>query len=811
MFGLNFLNPIFLAGLAAAALPILIHLFSRRRAREITFSSLEYLQEISRRKVRRMRLRQWLLLALRVLIIAFFAMAMGRPAIRGGAGVVTRGSSTIAVVLDNSFSMGAADPRRSGETPPLDDVLSTGGAADAGVAPSAGAAGPRSARTAAGGGGADAGTPFDESGTVFQSAKERALEILDLMGEGDRGILALPGRPVTLPFLTPVADAGLLRQEVRRAPLAAEGADLPSVLAQVLPILASARTMNRELFVVSDFQQRDFDTWLRAASSGSAASEGSAASNRGGTSDGGTGFDGGAASDHGAASAGGTVGAGGAASTGGAPTGSAAGDLLGGLVKIPAGIHVYLVPARTASLDNASVARMRYDAAAGLGGRGQLAVTVVNHGEDAVAARPVRVTAGSPVGDVLADAVLDLPPGGRGDVMADLSGLPADGAVAVRLGSDALELDNTGYLVAGDPGVRKVLLVTGDTAADEGRFVRMALDPDGTGEFFSVRETTTGELAAPDGWNANVVILSNVGRLSAAAIENLVAFRARGGGVLIGLGDRIDPRYYNTDILPRLLSAELLNVSQEEGEGAFRSLRPVVLAHPVFSGFPIGPGDDLGSARFRRLVTCRTGPEVRVLAEFGRANPAIVEGDGVLLFTSSLDGAWNDFVFSASYPPLLHKLVRHLATRGAGDERAGMVGARLEVTLPESDVNGVVSCVDPSGTQTVVEASPLEKMVRLRSVPAAWPGVYRFRDAAGRTLASFAVNLDPGEGDLRVASVELQSRFFGRDAKRLDPEQRVTRELLAGRYGRELWRPFLVMVLVLLAVESWLGRGRLLG
>jgi hypothetical protein len=779
VFGLNFLNPIFLAGLAAAALPILIHLFSRRRAREITFPSLEYLQEISRRKVRRMRLRQWLLLALRVLIIAFFAMAMGRPAIRGGAGVITRGSSTMALVLDNSFSMGAADPRRSGETPPLDDT------------PPAGVSGTRGGEGSAAGtaaGGLDAGTPFDESGTVYQSAKERALEILDLMGEGDRGILALAGRPVTLPFVTPVADAGLLRQEVRRAPLAAETADLPAALAQVVPILASAHTMNRELFIVSDFQQRDLDTWLRAASAGGAASADDAVS-----------------------------------SGGAAPATGPAGDLLGGLVKIPAGIHVYLVPIRTASLDNASVARMRYDPSAGLGGRGQLAVTVLNHGEDPVTDRPVRVTAGGPQGDVLADAVLDLPPGGRGDVTADLSGLPADGALAVRLGSDALELDNTGYLVTGDPGVRKVLLVTGGAApatgavpagsadVDEGRFLRTALDPDGTGEFFSVRETTPDGLAAPEGWNANVVILSNVGRLSAAAVENLVAFRARGGGILIGLGDRVDPRYYNTDILPRLLSVELLNVSQEEGEGAFRSLRPVVLAHPIFSGFPIGPGDDLGSARFRRLVTCRTGQDVRVLAEFGRGNPALVEGDGVLVFTSSLDGGWNDFVFSASYPPLLHKLVRYLATRGAGDDRAGMVGARLEVTLPESDVNGAVSCVDPSGTQTAVESSPLEQTVRLRAVPAPWPGVYRFRDAAGRTLASFAVNLDPGEGDLRVAPPELQARFFGRDAKRLDPEQRVTRELLAGRYGRELWRPFLVMVLVLLAVESLLGRGRLLG
>lgn len=48
---------------------------------------------------------------------------------------------------------------------------------------------------------------------------------------------------------------------------------------------------------------------------------------------------------------------------------------------------------------------------------------------------------------------------------------------------------------------------------------------------------------------------------------------------------------------------------------------------------------------------------------------------------------------------------------------------------------------------------------------------------------------------------------------RIDPVLQVAcvDQLLARRYGRELWRPFLVMVLVLLAVESLLGRGRLLG
>jgi len=746
-----FLNPLFLVGLVAAGLPILIHLFSRRRAKEVSFSSLEYLQEISRQKVRRMRLRQWLLLALRVLVIAIFALAMARPTLRGSAGVVTRGSSTVAIILDNSYSMAAADPRLTGDRPAAgggsgsavgryDPASSSGGGAD---------------RPERSGGGA---SPVSADGTVFAIAKERAEEGLDLLGEGDRGILALSGRPTSIPFQTPVADAGLLRQEVRRAALSAGGSDLPGALAQLLPILEGARTMNRELFVISDFQRRDVEAWIRAASG-----------------------------------------------DGAAPMG----DTLGGPIRVPAGVIVYLIPVRDGSAENASIGSIRFEATDPTAAAGRLKVTVIHHGSESVRERVARASAALGNREILGDAVFDLPARGRGEASVGLASAPPEGAVEVRIGSDALEWDNTGWFVTEDPGARRVLVVTGGDPA-EGRFLRTALDPEGTGEFFVVRETSADALALeePEG---DVVILSNVGRLSAGALEGLARFRARGGGILIGLGDRVDPRYYNTDVLGRLSSIELLNLAAEEGPGTFRSLRPTVLAHPIFAGFPIGPGDDLGSARFRKLVTSRSGQEARVLAEFGRAFPAIIEEDGLLLFSSSLDGQWNDFVLSASYPPLLHKMVRYLATRGGGDEREGIVGARLETVRPEGNVSGPVVCLDPLGTQSPVEATPADRAIRLRSEPTAWPGLYRFEDASGRTLARFAVNLDPGEGDLETASGDVLGRLFGREAKRLQPGQEISRELLSGRYGRELWRPLLVAVLLLMAVESMLGRGRMLG
>src|SRR5262245_25141602 len=83
----SFLNPLFLFGLAAAAIPVIIHLFTRRRPKEVLFPSLEFLTEVNQSEIRRLKLKQWLLLLLRTLAILALALAMSRPALKGTIGI----------------------------------------------------------------------------------------------------------------------------------------------------------------------------------------------------------------------------------------------------------------------------------------------------------------------------------------------------------------------------------------------------------------------------------------------------------------------------------------------------------------------------------------------------------------------------------------------------------------------------------------------------------------------------------------------------------------------------------------------------
>jgi hypothetical protein len=105
---MTFLNPLALFGLAAAAIPILIHLLNIRKLRVVEFSSLRFLKELQKTRMRRLKLRQWLVLLFRTLLIVFLILAFSRPAIKGSLASIGggRAASSLVILLDDSPTMG---------------------------------------------------------------------------------------------------------------------------------------------------------------------------------------------------------------------------------------------------------------------------------------------------------------------------------------------------------------------------------------------------------------------------------------------------------------------------------------------------------------------------------------------------------------------------------------------------------------------------------------------------------------------------------------------------------------------------------
>ena len=115
---MSFVNPLFLVGSLAAAVPILLHLMKRAHARREEFPSLMFLRRISKRYIRFQKLRQLLLLLVRVLALVLLALAFSRPYIEMPRNTSASGPGATAhiILLDNSLSMGFGDRWARGQS-----------------------------------------------------------------------------------------------------------------------------------------------------------------------------------------------------------------------------------------------------------------------------------------------------------------------------------------------------------------------------------------------------------------------------------------------------------------------------------------------------------------------------------------------------------------------------------------------------------------------------------------------------------------------------------------------------------------------
>ncbi|HEX6981137.1 MAG TPA: BatA domain-containing protein [Balneolaceae bacterium] len=132
---MNFLNPLFLFGLIAVAIPIVIHLINVHRPQKISFSTLSFFNELRKSTIRRIRFKQYLLMAVRALALLFLAVALARPFLPPT--IIGSTSShqpkAVALILDNSSSMnriGSQGPLINQAKEIAADIINNGNSGD---------------------------------------------------------------------------------------------------------------------------------------------------------------------------------------------------------------------------------------------------------------------------------------------------------------------------------------------------------------------------------------------------------------------------------------------------------------------------------------------------------------------------------------------------------------------------------------------------------------------------------------------------------------------------------------------------------
>lgn len=106
-----FLAPLFLLAMAAIAVPIVIHLLQVHKPKTLAFSTLAFFSSLQKKTMRRLAIKRWLLLALRISAIVMLALALMRPFVKPEAVFWDGGPVLYAILVENGPSMSRIDEK----------------------------------------------------------------------------------------------------------------------------------------------------------------------------------------------------------------------------------------------------------------------------------------------------------------------------------------------------------------------------------------------------------------------------------------------------------------------------------------------------------------------------------------------------------------------------------------------------------------------------------------------------------------------------------------------------------------------------
>jgi len=197
---LSFINPWFLLGLFGIAVPVYLHLYFKKQPTRRDFPSLRLIKLSVEFVARKQKLRNILLLILRILVIFFLIMALAQPFTGIGASAGSGVPNAFVVLLDNSMSMGSTNQGIS----------------------------------------------------IFNSAKAQALELLNQMRTNDKATVGLINNPGGLIFPQLTWDRDTLKESISNATLSYSDTNLYSSILPALKLLTPLKSYRRTLYVVTD-------------------------------------------------------------------------------------------------------------------------------------------------------------------------------------------------------------------------------------------------------------------------------------------------------------------------------------------------------------------------------------------------------------------------------------------------------------------------------------------------------------------------------------------------------------------------------
>ncbi len=471
----------------------------------------------------------------------------------------------------------------------------------------------------------------------------------------------------------------------------------------------------------------------------------------------------------------------------------------------------------------------------------EIELTLANTGTEAVTPSAIQLQIGDQTLD--SDTISQFSPGMR-ETLRFQHHFTTPGAhvvtASVRVDDD-IQLDNTFSSALTVIGQLKVLVVDGNPAARyfdrASAFIETALAPGmtaGSGYLVEPHVIDAPQIVdVTDFDQYRAVILADIPRLPSRTAEQLAAYVANGGGLLVAPGQRADPKFYNewnaapgTPLLPaQLAEARVVATDKDPVSPALGTFE-----HPALRKVGDSKQSDFAGlvlAAYWKMTAQKGG---RTVAKLNTGEPFVaVGGSGsgtVVALACALDARSSNLATRQAFLPFVHELVYFLANpegfqlnlAASGDIEVMLKRETAAASAPENDASEIYPVIDPTGTEREAEivASRQTLFARIPGVPTA--GLYEIRVPTRARPALESVStaaatipftiIRPAEESELIALTDQDFAFMGRYADILKPENSTdVMTILAGKsFGEELWKYMALGALFLLVAEVALTR-----
>ncbi len=753
---LTFSDPMLLAGLLAAGIPVLLHMLNRVRSPIVPFSTLRFLRITAQKTSRKRQIQQFLLLLLRMAVFALIAMAIAGPLVHGGTPQLAYGMVVLMLVgMVGTAAAVASLISRRGRVP-----INSGATANSATTPTPGANAENTKRRppwaiwgllaaaltafAISAFGLTSSAFFPDSAVHFDGANSAVVIVLD----NSQSMLAMQGgetrlsraaqmaQQLILKTLHPAREAVLLTNPGSQpVPTAlstnridavgnlqhtgSEGRALPMTLliSRAAKLLATSHLPEKVLIIISDF-------------AGPAASET---------------------------------------------------DMFAGLKHTP-GIQLVLMPqGENNAPDDVAIEHFRIS-------RGQAVVgstitckaRLINNGTTAVVPSVELSVNGQPLSDSLAK--LTLGPAGTGQAIRTVRlscGLKVPGWRLI----EANIKNPTGVLPWADS--RRLLLkaaskinalVVGNSSrpasGSAAFYAAAALAPytsganaSNAGQLWSINSRTIdyASLPATGLRSYGAIFLCDVPKLTTADAKRLSDFVNRGGRICWLLGPGVNPNIYNSimfkqyGLLPGVLGQPITSIRGQTVNNV--DVRSYLCGHLFASNRP-----------FRRIIVANlwgiksAAASAKVVMSIRSGRPLLFDqilGKGrIYTFTSSPAGGWSNIGATSVFLPLMVRIA--LGNAAAAARMASFEpGDRVELSIPQSMAPMSVNVILPKGHGTVNIKPDQNRDHHWRWVfdRTSRTGIYHWTTFNGNVSGQFVINPPGIEANLHPTAATVLAKM----------------------------------------------------